>query len=1056
MADLKIPKVDIPAVEVINTEEPKKEVLSFTGKLVSAENPVVIGKNNFRELTNMRYAEKSVKSVGGMTKINSTPDATYFKPRNAFQFRKPTITTMESHILAQMYNTGLTASQVWDLTTVPPGTGDFTALWTDSSGSGRGMFSNAPNSTMAYANGVDTCIWEGNESRCGRFMNFDPSGSFSYDFTDTINNTKSDTENCVTFTSSGGGVDANTKMLLHLDNNVTDTVGTHTVTNNLVTLNATGVFSYAGLFNGATSYLSVPDHADFNFSGGAWCFDARVKLNSIAAEQALFSQFTDANNYMVVFVDKSGYLNLEVYETGAAIVDIQVTGKALTTGTWYHIEIGESGNSWYFFVDGKLIAVESASSRAANYTGVFYIGTDSSRYLDGYMDEIRLSNIMRHTADFAIPVVAYSSTAGVNVYVASPRPIQGWTPYIKVANASAATAVGYEWTSSGWASLSITDGSASGGKSLAQTGKISFSSTVTTSKPKFIEGIPLYYYWFTFSGIDAATSIYYVTVDAPFQQIVDLWDGIGRTVGAFYKYNSKYYDYTANVYKNEYNESYTSTYADLNGLPGYSSGSSGNYYILLGFFEFPTAVNIGVAPDKYNTTANTVISGDYWNGAGFATLGTIEDGTSTSGISLAKSGTISWTPPSKSLLFKTTFSNNSVPLYYIRLRWNQALSDTRIYYANGVPMQRTLTGYKFALNSQSRLMLCNNVDGYKNMVTVGASDTCQVFNGDDSFDIFFGDAEEITCGCNVFAMYGSSLYNITLFLKPQSLWGLIQTDSGWKRYEIAPIGCSSPQTLVTVNVPPQEGQQGSNRSIALWLNSTGVYSSDGRHPTPVHDDIKNLFDQNAPTHINLDYIDKFSAFDDKPNHEAHFLVTLTTGAVTALDAEYVLDYKKWRWFKIDRGTGLKLQCGLPVADELGNIYTYGFINTGYCERLEYGNTFDGTDITSTVHFGDFMLGNDLFTDAFINSVTTVMDAKTSATEEVSMTHYINTASTGTAYTVDPTSTGYNITMTPEIMNQTPGMSHSIKYEFTTGSETVGFEPLIACIRYTPVREHDYA
>jgi hypothetical protein len=48
---------------------------------------------------------------------------------------------------------------------------------------------------------------------------------------------------------------------------------------------------------------------------------------------------------------------------------------------------------------------------------------------------------------------------------------------------------------------------------------------------------------------------------------------------------------------------------------------------------------------------------------------------------------------------------------------------------------------------------------------------------------------------------------------------------------------------------------------------------------------------------------------------------------------------------------IKLQCGLNVVDTYGNNYQYGFIDTGYTERLENGTDFDGIYITSTLEFG---------------------------------------------------------------------------------------------------------
>lgn len=181
MAELTIPAVSIPPTDPIAGEPMRKKIIPLSGKLITAEDPLVIGEN-FRTLKNMRYTDSAIKSIGGMTKINSSiMNATYFKARNAHQFKKPS----EDHLLVQAFNTGLTAAQVLQNTTAPPTAGNFsgTALWSDTT---RGRFSSAPGGTMAYCNGEDSCIWGGDEDYIGAFINFDPNGTFSYDYTDAV------------------------------------------------------------------------------------------------------------------------------------------------------------------------------------------------------------------------------------------------------------------------------------------------------------------------------------------------------------------------------------------------------------------------------------------------------------------------------------------------------------------------------------------------------------------------------------------------------------------------------------------------------------------------------------------------------------------------------------------------------------------------------------------------------------------------------------------------------------------------------------------------------
>jgi hypothetical protein len=182
--------------------------IPFSGKLITAE-PASIGQN-FRTLTNMRYTDTHLKGIAGMTKINSNIiDATCYKTRSAFHFNKSQ--PQESHVLVQAYTNTFSASQVRDNTAVVPAAGEFsaTALWTDNVGAGVGRFSNAPDGQIIYANGVDTCIWGGNEHKTGAVVQITtalsaladvPAGP--KDVTDKMNNTKTDADNVMAVAGS--------------------------------------------------------------------------------------------------------------------------------------------------------------------------------------------------------------------------------------------------------------------------------------------------------------------------------------------------------------------------------------------------------------------------------------------------------------------------------------------------------------------------------------------------------------------------------------------------------------------------------------------------------------------------------------------------------------------------------------------------------------------------------------------------------------------------------------------------------------------------------------
>lgn len=71
----------------MSVQPAQKEIVALSGKLITAEDPLVVGKN-FRTLINMRYGDAAPRTIAGMTKINTTALTTYLKVRSAFHFRK--------------------------------------------------------------------------------------------------------------------------------------------------------------------------------------------------------------------------------------------------------------------------------------------------------------------------------------------------------------------------------------------------------------------------------------------------------------------------------------------------------------------------------------------------------------------------------------------------------------------------------------------------------------------------------------------------------------------------------------------------------------------------------------------------------------------------------------------------------------------------------------------------------------------------------------------------------------------------------------------------------
>jgi hypothetical protein len=455
-----------------------------------------------------------------------------------------------------------------------------------------------------------------------------------------------------------------------------------------------------------------------------------------------------------------------------------------------------------------------------------------------------------------------------------------------------------------------------------------------------------------------------------------------------------------------------------------------------------TGLSISVYTEASNYSGVASIS--YWNGKDWSNTGQIDDGTKFSTASFSQSGTITWDNISPELEFRRNFENGPM-LFYYKISFDaQVTTSVKVYWITGIPAQKDLSDYSFPLLSNNRLFLCNNTQYKKNSILISSVETSSVFNGDDSVEYFFGDESELTGGAWIYSQFGSSLFNVTLLFKKSETWALVGTSpEDWIQYRISGIvGCVDPDTIRVVDLG-MENTQNMNRNVAVWRAANAIVISDGRTPIDISNDIKDVFDKRSSTYIGSTVT---SAFWDHDNKEYHWL---------AGDRELVFSFVKQGWFEIDRTTGKYLKLGIEVQAVDGASYVYGFIDTGYAERLEYGNTFDGTAIPFTMHLGDMAIGGgNVSVETSPQYSALIAVAKTATTSTVAISHYGDGSSTANeTWSVTPTASGKRLTI--DVKHQGLGryIFHSWKFNISTTNETVGFEPLYFYVLYDVTGDH---
>jgi hypothetical protein len=1040
-------------------EHPFPMVIPVSGKLITWDHPAAIG-NNFRELVNLRPHGNHKKAVGGMTKVNTSAISTYIKPRSGIHFRR-THPESGTEVIVEAWNTALNACEILRNTTAIGSQGNFsgTSLFTPSSPTLVGAFSDAPGGSIAYCNGDYSLIYGGNHLTIGSFISFNPDGSFWYDYTERVRNTTNSDAQAAVINQSTGGQDGNCLLLMHFDNAVTDAVGTHTPVNSGVTFSTTGgKFSYYGEFEaGDPDYITIPDHADFDFSGGTFTIDCWIKVESLTQRRIIFYQETDNNNYINFKVGSNGKLGLKIVSGGTEQLDsgnsFETASGIISTGTWYHVAVVENGDSWYMFCDGEIVATLTDSSRAANYTGTVNIGREVSadtRYFDGKMDELRVSNVARWTSNFTPMTEAYSANSEGHFYVGATRPLQGLEVWIRAVNTETSTMTVYYWDGSDWASVSnLSDGTSSGGVSIAQTASVTWDSTADTAKVKFIDGVMLYWYKVSISAVSSGCKVYYMGTNSPFQQIKDLWNGVTMPVFSFMMWDnsdSKYDDWTYNVYEELYDSSNDGTYADL-------SSMTTSDYIVFGSVSPLTALTVSIPTGKGNTTANTSATVYYWNGTAWTSVGTLDDKTSDDNISFAKTGMISWDHPGRENDFKKEIGQN-IALYYYKLVFDQTLSaDSYVYYIGTVPAQEEIKNFRFPMYGHNRLWLCNETGLAVNKARCSAQHTSDVWNGDDTGEYYFGNEDGLTAATNMYAQFGSNLYNMNVFFKNRETWIMIgSSPADFEPFQVSStIGCVAPKTLATINQDIDQIGIG-GRTACVFQATSGIWLFNGRGFKSLHNDIKDVFDQRSSNKINTARLDESEGWYDPINHEYHWCYA--SGTSTTLDREMVYDLTKAEWYEIDRGSGNYIQTAIPVMDTTGNEYIYGTIETGFMLRLENGTDFNGTAITCTLDFGDVpLLQNNWMIETKVDHLSLLMAAKATTTNDATLTHYLDAKTTGTDYTLDPTAANRLSAIPVQGAAPNTAALHRFKIVMAADDEDYAFEPISLGLLVTPMRKH---
>uniref|UniRef100_A0A6H1ZJN0 Uncharacterized protein n=1 Tax=viral metagenome TaxID=1070528 RepID=A0A6H1ZJN0_9ZZZZ len=665
---------------------------------------------------------------------------------------------------------------------------------------------------------------------------------------------------------------------------------------------------------------------------------------------------------------------------------------------------------------------------------------DVTEYVTNGKDYTEQVNNEFSTLAESAGVSGYGSGGTAYFLVGTVRPASGLSFYVSAANLQVNNKIEIsEWTGPAWSDLIETDSSG-----LTVDGKVSFASTVETSKPKYLEGRLLYWY---LCQVQGGASIYNVTADLPWQNLVDIWDLVYRAPITFQASRSQNYeDWTSDV---------NTSSSDLYPIGAEVGGLKSTDHIIVGFENRVQAIYFDIlSGNTEGFGPNTVIS--TWNGTAYVASGTTYDATGDiAGVTpLGQTGALKWDPPSKENEFSQYLFG--VYGYFYKIKYGGTLGGTdakksaviidRVY---GIPVPVKPYNFKFATFYKNRIFLCGYLKGnVPNRIDYCMANGPDIWNGAETSDdgrssLYIGGGEELTSAIQIYNRYGANVYNNLVIFKNNETYLLI--GDGPEDFQVHSIseniGCPAPYSLTTAELGYEMIPGELQRNVAIWLSSTGPYMFDGSVMLPIRG-IDKYFDQNDDDYVGINSLIDAFAWYDTGHSEWNLRVS---------DYWFVYDFVRKRWYLKNVGAAEKPRCVFQVTNTGGNKHIYAGMDDGYMRRLDYGTDWDGTAIEQIVETGDFFLDGSGWHQTLLRRLkveSKVIDE--AATLQVM--HYRDTSSSGTSILSVDLSSGSNISnRTTKPLNH-DGRYHRLKFSTETSGTTKGFQPLGLGYQYYVVRE----
>lgn len=510
------------------------------------------------------------------------------------------------------------------------------------------------------------------------------------------------------------------------------------------------------------------------------------------------------------------------------------------------------------------------------------------------------------------------------LFIKTTVPAESFTFTVSAANTNTSVLSLYYWNGAWSAASGVSDGTASDGKTFAQTGTVSFTRP-SDEVEKYQYSLNGYWYQIRVSAaLSATVSLTSVTYATAFESIANVWNGtLQDAVEVQVEGTTQYAVHDSGA-------------VDIGALASGKKIMISCTDPVVGFYIDP-----GIAP---NATGTTVTSMKYWNGSAFAAVSNFND--STSGLSSPGYMTFS----RQSAVQPCEFGNSQYYAYWYELILDSAVSADVVISIQCMPYFNV---NEFGLAGQCsgawKGRAIYSFDAYPEYIYITEEGSPFSLNGSEYSILEAGDGRSN----KITAM--RKFHNELMVWQEETgveggcltLFQGYSSETFGKLVLSSKIGTFSDKTAAVVDgVLTSTATDESLKTLVFFLSRYGVCVSDGLTVSVISDDIQNYFDPSKSECIRRGYENQHFLFYDSPNNLLRIgIVSGATATVPNVFPVFDLVDKCWHFdtlanamacmASVDSGSGqfAMTQVGGGAAD--GTVY-----------QLNYGQNDISTAIDS--------------------------------------------------------------------------------------------------------------